>query len=87
MTALPRIRFDSNDGDMEDGEWVAYWLGFHESRRELAALGPALKDGLRVVLYMSDMEVEAILEFDRKRDFWIGRPIWDTVRHFDPPRE
>ncbi len=80
MSELPRVFFDSNDGDFADGEWVAYWLGHESSKRDLAAIGPLLKDGLRIILYMEDMEVQAVLEFDRARDVWLGRPIWETQR-------
>lgn len=39
-----------------------------------------LKEGLKVILYMTDeFEVQATLTFDR---VWRGIPDWDTIRHY-----
>jgi len=63
-----------------DGGRRRYWLGTEETNPDLIAVGPVLQDGLRVVLCMSDMEVEATLEFDPKENCWVGHPIWSTVK-------
>jgi hypothetical protein len=82
MIPLPRVMFDTNEGSMAGG----YWL----SKRDLEAIGPALKQGLRVIIYMPDeLEMEAILEFDyagsswREEGSWIGRPVPGTVKYLD----
>lgn len=39
-----------------------------------------LKEGLQVILYMTDeFEVQGTLTFDR---VWCGIPDWDTIHHY-----
>ena len=77
---LPRIMFDTNDGLMEDG----YWLGFNRSRKELEALGDALRDGTTVIIYMDEeLEMEAALRFDTAEDVWWADPVDGTIKYLD----
>jgi DNA-binding MarR family transcriptional regulator len=71
--------FDSNDAVDND----VYWLGFTRSREDLAAIGGELREGLRVVIYMTDeLEMEALLAFDPDRRVWLARGERGTVRHY-----
>ena len=80
MKSLHRISFDSNNGEWRNAspqDW--YELGYDpQSASELAAMGDSLKDGVHVILYMSDLEVEAVLEFDMDSQRWAARPMWET---------
>ncbi len=41
--------------------------------------------GLRVVLYQpGELEVEANLAYDGG---WVAIPDWDTIKHYDPPKQ
>lgn len=59
-----------------------YFLHFDQSIRDLAAMGDALRDGAKVILYMTDeYEVEGVLV--RDGDIWLGRPDYSTIRYLD----
>jgi hypothetical protein len=79
MTVLHRVMCDSNEGNDIEG----YWLGFDRSKRDLAAIGDALKEGLRVTIYMIDeFEMEAVLRRDEKGE-WIGWPVSGTFKYLN----
>ncbi len=80
MEMLPRVMFDTNDGT----ETVGYWLGFDQSKRDLSAIGANLADGLHVIIYMpGELEMEAILSFDRSQDVWLAHPVAGTIKYLD----
>jgi hypothetical protein len=77
---MHRIFFDANDGTMELG----YNLNFPTSKKDLDAVGNDLSDGLHVIIYSpNELEMEAILKFDHKLGFWVGRPIPGTITYLD----
>ena len=77
---LPRVFFDANDGSMEHG----YWLGFDQSRKDLEALGTALRQGMAVTIYTPhEVEMTAILRFDRDEQVWWADAVADTVTYLD----
>ena len=77
---LPRIFFDTNEGTPKNG----FWLHLAGSRHDLEALGDRLCEGLRVLLYMpAELEIEAVLKFDREFDLWVGMPVASTLRYLD----
>lgn len=74
-----RIYADFNSCD-EDGR---VWLNCVGSLRDIEPHKEDLKDGLRVLLYMTgEFEVEANLIFD---GIWNGFPDWTTIRYYDEP--
>jgi len=78
--ALRRVFFDTNDGSMEFG----YWLGFDQSRKDLKALGTALREGVTVRIYMPDeLEMTATLRFDTNEEVWWADPVADTITYLD----
>jgi len=89
MTQLPRVYFDTNEGHE-----AGYLLILDQSVRDLAALGERLRDGLRVIIYMTgELEMEAHLRFDRASTVrrpdepegaWIAEPIEGTIRDLSP---
>lgn len=77
---LPKVFFDTNDGSMEHG----YRLGFDQSRKDLDALGTALRQGTAVTLYMPDeLEMTATLRFDANEKVWWADPVVDTITYLD----
>lgn len=74
---MHRIYFDSNEGDPAG----RYDLGIPGSLRDIAALKTELNSGGRVLLYMDDLEVEAVLDWDAALGQWWARPSWDTLRY------
>lgn len=77
---LPKVFFDTNDGSMEHG----YRLGFDQSRKDLDALGTALRQGTAVTLYMPDeLEMTAALRFDTNEDVWWAVPVADTFTYLN----
>ena len=78
--ALHRVFFDTNDGSIERG----YWLGFDQSRKDLAALGTALREGTAVTIYMpNELEMTATLRFDANEDVWWADPVADIIKYLD----
>ena len=50
------------------------------SLKDIELHRPQLKEGLEVILYMTDeFEVRGKLAFDK---IWLGIPDWDTIRHY-----
>lgn len=39
-----------------------------------------LADGELVVIFMEDVEMDAVIERDPRNGFWIARPNWSTKR-------
>lgn len=77
---LPRIFFDTNRGTEEHG----YWLGFDQSLKDLEILGDKLRDGARVIIYMSEeLEMDAVLRFDLAATVWWADPISGTIKYLD----
>lgn len=80
MNPMHRIYFDTNDGAMEGG----YPLNCIGSLRDIEPIADKLAAGMRVIIYMgSELEMEAILEFDHKYRIWIGRPLPGTLKYLD----
>ena len=77
---LPRIYFDTNDGDPEWG----YELKFSQSKKDIEAIGADIHDGIRVVIYMTDeLEMEAELKFEHELGYWKAIPDLSTIRYLD----
>lgn len=77
-----RIYFDTNEGD-GDGR---YSLNCTGSLQDIAPIADKLKEGMRVVIYMSDeLEMQATLEFDRRYGHWMARPVPGTTRYLGGP--
>lgn len=66
--------FNTMDGDAEDHVWINTVVN-----RNLAGM---LRPGLVVVLYDTDLEVEATVEWDESHPMrkWLARPHWSTMR-------
>ena len=77
MDILPRICFDTNAKDEGD----RHWLHLVGSLEDIKRIGPAIHAGMRVLLYMEDLEVEATLEFNHNHGTWVGVPDWSTLRY------
>ena len=73
MLRVP-VDFNTIDWDPEDRVWINTIVN-----KELAAV---LRPGLRVLLYDTDLEVEATVECDAGRPShrWLARPHWPTRR-------
>jgi hypothetical protein len=77
---MDRIYFDENAGDARG----RYDLGIPGSRQDLERLSAKLGEGVRVMLYDGqEIEIEAVLEFDRSSNRWMALPLWDTIRRRD----
>jgi hypothetical protein len=85
MSHLPRIiYFNTNEGDQAG----RYDLGLPGSLEDIAAMDPGPKEGMRVIIYMSEeLEMEAFLEFDVQHDRWMAIPIEGTLKYLDDPEE
>ena len=44
-----------------------------------------LRPGLTVMLYDEEMEVAAVVEFDKHDQVWLGQPDWSTRRDLPLP--
>ena len=76
---LHRVFFDSNNSLDE----VRYDLGLPASMRDLSRI-PELRDGMRVIICMpNELEMEAVLEYDKALGRWGATPIDDTIRYLD----
>jgi hypothetical protein len=65
---MHRVYFDENE---QVGGGYALWLP--KSKADLALIGPALCDGLRVLIeWTGECEMEANLSFDVERDTWVA---------------
>ena len=73
--AMQRVFFDVNAGTYESG----YLLWFDKSRDDLAGITEPLREGLQVVIYDSDGELEFVawLARDDQFDCWRAMPIGD----------
>ena len=73
---MPRVPVDFNtiDWDPEDRVWIDTIVN-----KDLTAI---LRPGLRVLLYDTDLEVEATVECDAAHPSrrWLARPHWPTMR-------
>jgi hypothetical protein len=74
---LHRVYFDSNDGSDE----FEYQSKFAKSRADLRAIGDELQNGLRVLVYMEDLEGEATRQYDSENGYWLAKPITGTWKH------
>jgi hypothetical protein len=73
-----RISFDTNFGSAEFG----YPLSFRQSLKEIEQIGEELREGLCVIIYMDgELEMDAILRFDKELGHWLGVPIPNTIRY------
>ena len=69
---MHRVFFDSNSGNPASG---GYGLWFEKSLTDLAAIPGGPREGMRVIIYMEDVEMEAMLTFDSGSKSWIGIPL------------
>ena len=73
-----RIEVDFNTMNMDEDRRVS--LPVHVAPDLLSFLHP----GCRVVLYTPfELEVTAVMEYDREGDWWYGRPDWSTYRSLE----
>ena len=72
-----RIFADFNNSDQQ-GRVRLNTVG---AREDLDPHRNALKEGMKVILYMPDLEVTGTLVFDE--EIWKGIPDWSTTRHID----
>ena len=80
MSSLPRIFFDTNEGDPP----VAYWLTLPLSKADLGALEPQPREGMLVTIYMSgELEMEATLRWNDDLVVWAAEPVAGTIRYLD----
>jgi hypothetical protein len=69
---MHRIYFDENERD-QDGR---YDLGFPGSLESIRPIANELHDGMHVILFGDeDLELEAVLEFDKKYQRWMARAV------------
>lgn len=72
-----RIYADFNSTDEQD----RVRLSTTGSRKDIELHRSQLKEGLEVILYMSDeFEVRGTLTFD---NIWLGIPDWDTIYYYE----
>ena len=75
-----RIFFDGNDGSTRDG----FELRFRKSLEDLAKMGDELREGNHVIIYSpNELEMEAVLKFDKEIGFWKGMPVAGTIKYLD----
>ncbi len=80
---MHRVSFDTNEGSHD----IGYWLHLPNSLLDIASIGNNIHDGLHVIIYMPDeLEMEAVLKFDKEGGFWKAIPIPDTIKHLDGSR-
>ncbi|MDT8757271.1 hypothetical protein MZO42_01045 [Sphingomonas psychrotolerans] len=80
MSCLPRIFFDTNEGDPR----VAYWLTLPLSKADLRTLDPQPREGMLVTIYMPDeLEMEATLRWNDDLVAWAAVPLPSTIRYLD----
>jgi hypothetical protein len=85
---LYRIYFDTNEVLYHEDGTCRYDLGIPGSSRDIRPIAGELQDGMRVVIYMTgELEMEAILQFDRKFSRWLARPVEGTTKYFDGSTE
>ena len=77
---MHRIYFDTNNS-AEPGRYVLHVAG---SVADIEPIADQLRDGLRVVIYMTgELELEATLEFDPTWNAWTAREVPGTLRYYD----
>jgi hypothetical protein len=77
---LHRMYFDTNERDASG----RYHLGIAGSLRDIAPIAERLREGIRVIIYMTgELEMEATLEFDMASGAWMARPIEGTLKYTD----
>lgn len=77
---MVRIYADFNSTDEQD----RVRLSTAGSRKDIERHRSQLKEGLEVILYMTDeFEVQGTLTFDQ---IWLGIPDWDTIHHYKTPK-
>ena len=80
MTPVHRICFDTSEGD----ELGRYSLDIPQALKDIAPVADKLAVGMHVVIYMTgEVEVEAVLDFDKEQLRWVASPIWSTLRPLD----
>ncbi len=80
MEALPRNFYDFNAPEFELGCRLSQF----GSVRDIANLGDAIHEGMRVILWPNeDFEMEGILTFCRAEGYWYAKPIKETLGYTD----
>jgi hypothetical protein len=81
MTRRLAVDFNSMMRDEQERVYIAREGSPYEDQSVLADLC----HGALVVLSDGEMEVEAMVEFDRKHKAWFGRPDWSTRHDLPSP--
>lgn len=71
---MNRIYVDFNTTQMDDRERVCINTGIKPELLE------QIKEGMRVVFFDEEFEVEGVVEYDPQYGFWLGRLDWSTRR-------
>ncbi len=83
---MHRIYFDLHEGPGDFPGDRRYTLWLSNSLKDIAPIASELRDGLRVVIYMTgELEMEAVLEFDPKHGTWMAHGDFATIIHYDVP--
>lgn len=78
---MHRVYFDTNEGT---GDRDRYGLWLDKSTKDLAKIPGGPQEGLRVVIYMvGELEMEAVLEWDKDWNGWTARGIPGTIKPND----
>jgi hypothetical protein len=79
ISKAPRIFFDTNEGSQEGG----YRLELDRSKMDIDAIGPAITEGVEVIIYMpNELEMAATLS-QHENGFWLAMPIPGTIKYLD----
>jgi hypothetical protein len=77
---LPRIYSDFNNKD----EFHRVRLDLRRSMSDMQSAPKRMAIGDHVLLYEEgEFEVEAVLDFDAKRDLWVASPIYSTISYYN----
>lgn len=77
--SMHRIYFDTNTGP-DDGRYGLWVAG---SLKDIAPIIGEIHDGLHVIIYMTgELEMEAVLKFDRNWNGWTAKPVEGTEIYY-----
>jgi len=71
---MNHIYVDFNTTQTDEQERVHINTGIHPE------LLDQIKEGMRVLFFDEDLEVEGVIEYDPRYRFWLGRLDWSTKR-------
>ncbi len=97
MKEKPRIYADFNKLDARRGSRRGVILTCQGTAHDLDAHGLTLQEGMEVILYMPDdvdeygapdnLEVDAVVEFDKVLGYWVGSFQWDELDYRSEKRK